>query len=109
MSISYYLGYIDDTQDPLLPPGRVRLVEDLLTRLTHIDQAIQEAVGDSMAVKLGETTVDYAQHLDILRDEGSRLVHQLARASGLALVYDIYHKREVNPGLDNSYNFVSYW
>lgn len=109
MSISTYLGYHDETLEPILVPGRQTLVDALLLRLSEIDLAIDTGTTDSMALKVGELSVDYNRHLMILKAEGSRKLKELANLSGLPVLYDKYSGRSAIAGASSPLVVQSYW
>lgn len=109
MSISAYLGYPDDSLEPTWVSGRQILIEAVLVRLKEIDKAIDAGTTDSMAVKVGELSVDYSRHLMILKAEGTRKLKELAVLSGLPVLYDKYSGRSAIAGSSSPFVVQSYW
>ena len=61
------------------PPYQEKLIIDTASELTTIKTQWRAARGDSMAVKVGELSVDYKQHLRILKTDGMRLENLLSK------------------------------
>lgn len=75
-----YLGY---QTLPATPPtytaSRQLTIGGIVIQLLAIDATLANLVANAMAQKVGELTVDYGRQLGIARQEGSRLLHQLAK------------------------------
>lgn len=86
-------------------------VDGLMTSLAAIDEALQAAPLDSMAVKIDKLEVSYSQHLTLLKQEGSRMLHELSRLLEIPLAYDKYLQKDPNVDVkvNRRYNFTSYW
>lgn len=95
MNITLTLGHPADSIDPILGPTAATVAATILNELDGIDQQIIDARGDSMAREIDGIKVDFTAQLVELRAEGSRLLKQLARVSGLPLVYDRYTGRSI--------------
>lgn len=80
------------------PPEPLRVYGDpletrlllLLSQLGEVDTAIHQAALDSMAVKVDTMTLDYAQQMSLLKQQGSNILQELSRLSGVDLVADRY-------------------
>lgn len=93
--ISYYLG---------------QRIDSIMASLVTIDEALQSAPLDSMAVKVDKLEVSYSQHLVLLKQEASRLLAELSQLVEIPIAYDKYSRK--SPGSRTTrpaYNFVSYW
>jgi hypothetical protein len=89
-SIRTTLGNYDFLEDPPLDRTRRLAADRILERLQEIDTLIVQALPDSMAVRVGDITVDYGAHVGLLRSEGSNLLRQLAATADVPLLYDKY-------------------
>lgn len=99
-----YLGQPDTLVLPLLSVERQTDVDRLLAELADLDELLAAALRDSMAVKVGELTVDYARHITQLRQEGSGKLRLLSILSGVPLLFDKYTGRSVTSGGNSQYS-----
>lgn len=88
------------------PDLEVPLLE-IIDALTTIDDQLTSARDDSMAEKVGELEVNYAQHVAHLKSEGSRLLRQLEALTEVPLRFDKY--RGNTPRGSTSTSVISYW
>jgi hypothetical protein len=100
-SIAVALGYPDAPQFTMsvIQSGDkvnavILRVRDLLDALDEIDLKMSAATQDSMAVQVGELTLSYAQHVNHLKSEGSRLLNELAVAAGVPIEYNRYRPHQ---------------
>lgn len=68
-------------------------VEAIITRLTAVDQALDEAAIDAMATKVGDLEVDYVRGSWMLKLEGSRQLGLLSSTTGIPVYYDRFKGR----------------
>lgn len=87
------LGYIEAPENNPIVNSKT---SELVYRLNLIDLAISSAVNDSMAVKVGDLAVDYGKHIYLMKQEGTRLLKQLAILSSVPLYYDKYVGRHAS-------------
>lgn len=94
MSFSAILGYSTDAlEPPFLEVNRLNRANEIVSQLVALDQQIVDAMGDSMALKVGELTVDFQRHIKTLRGQGSLLLNELSAVVGLPLLYNKYTGR----------------
>ena len=65
-------------------------VDNILSRLVVLDGEIETNIRDSMTHRVGELTLDYKAYVAQARAQGSRLLKELATASGTPVVFDRY-------------------
>lgn len=104
LRVAYALGYSSRQFDSRLTSNPLQVpdysVEDreillsLLAELALIDQQIKDAMPDSMAEKVSDISVNFHRHILILKEEGSRILNELAQFSGLPLAYNRYRARK---------------
>lgn len=86
----------------------VSQITTLIETLTEIDEQLNSARSDSMAIAVGELKLDYRQHISHLKSEGSRLLRQLSALTEVAIKFDKY--RGISPSSSaSSISAVSYW
>lgn len=107
-SIAAALGYPDAPQFTMNTiqnenkmSAIVLRVGDLLDELESIDLKLTAATQDSMAVDVGELSLNYVQHVKHLKSEGSRLLNELAIAVGVPVQYNRYRpsQKSRSPGV----------
>lgn len=99
-TISYQLGYLDDSRDPVILASRQAVVDQHLTSLELKDTQIAAALEDAAATQVGDLKVDFQKQIGLLKEEGSRLLKNLAVLVGLPLRYDRF-SGQVHPDLDS--------
>lgn len=75
---------------PALDGDAILYVESILVRLLNLDQDLETNIRDSMAVKVQDLGLDYGAYVAQARAQGSRLLKELAAATGTPVVYDRY-------------------
>lgn len=100
------LGYF--TEPEVLPRVSTNILY-LCTRLTVIDGQIDTGLTDSMAVTVGELSVDFGRHIQLLKQEGSRILKQIAAMSGIPINYDRYLGRSPDQATTSPMSIKSYW
>lgn len=89
LTVSEVLGYREiQYPDFAITAYRSDLITSKLTELAAIDVALSEAALNSVADTVGDMKLQYAGHINILRSEGSRLLHEIANLAGIPLGYD---------------------
>jgi len=91
MTIALQLGY---------PDNRLMTVGTIPVALAALDAAISSAVIDSVAVKVGDLSLDYTNHLEQLKREGSRQLQLLSAQMDVPVYFDRYMSEF--PGYDLS-------
>lgn len=86
------------------PPYLQKLITDTAAELTTIKTQWKAARGDSMAVKVGELTVDYKQHLRVLKTDGMRLENLLSQLTTVKLRASYWGGNSNRPSM----SFVAY-
>lgn len=109
MSIALQLGHPSNVLDPVLDVARASRANDLIAQLNAIDVALTAARIDSMATAVGELKVNYAQHIGLLKAEGSRLLKELSNLTGLAVAYDRFSGQSPITVRRSPWGFQSYW
>lgn len=107
-----YLGYpVEPLADAAVriatinyPPYLEKLIIDTAAELTTIKAQWKAARGDSMAVKVGELTVDYKQHLRVLKTDGMRLENLLSQLTTVKLRASYWGGNSNRPSM----SFVAY-
>lgn len=116
----YKLGYNQDSSTNTLTDLdrdywmiSVNRMEEIVNELDSVDLLLVEARSDSMAVKADTTELDFAQHIQHLEHDGSKLLRELASLLGIYINYNKYSGRggdtENNTGGSSSMVFNSYW
>lgn len=107
--ILIHLGYSES--DPYLEDSIFNLpvavsarVDSVCTKLDSVDAALSAGVLDSMATRVDKLEVNYAQHLALLKGEGSRLIKELSTLVMIPVAYDRFR----NSGSANT-SIRSYW
>lgn len=104
-------GYLPYPHFELLPLGyeitaaAINEIQDLLSKLEAIDEKLDAATLDSMAVNVDKLTLSYPQHIRHLKSEGSRHLNRIANLIGLAIAYNKY----TGTGKSSTQSVVSYW
>lgn len=106
-TISERLGYPNDDLEPTIPASRQQSVTELCQQLDNVDSLLENFLADSMAVKVGDLSLDYRNHHVTLLLEGSRLLKRLARVVGLDIIYDPY-KSQMEAS-ESTLQVRSYW
>lgn len=95
----------------LLPLGyeitaaAVNEIQDLLSKMEALDEKLEAATLDSMAVNVDKLTLSYPQHIRHLKGEGSRHLNRIANLIGMAIAYNKY----TGTGSSSTQSVVSYW
>ncbi len=96
--LALLLGHSVDMHNPVLSFDRQQRVDRLLQDLQEIDEMLKNALRDSMAVEVGELTVNYGNHIAQLKNEGSTKLRELSVITGIPLLFDKYSGRGANDG-----------
>lgn len=89
--IRYHCGYREIEQMASTPlteefsAEEVTQVQRLIDELADVDKALTAARTDSMAIAVGNLKVDYRQHVQHLKDEGTRVLEELAHLTDIHL------------------------
>lgn len=100
------LGYYE------VPEGLPRVTTNIMTlctRLTVIDSQIDTGLTDSMAVTVGELSVDFGRHIQLLKQEGSRILKTISAMSGIPIKYDRYLGRSPGEVTTSPMSVKTYW
>jgi hypothetical protein len=112
MTISFELGYPDDTLEPILEGQRLQRTTAITSELRDVTDQLKAAIQDSMAQDVGGLKVDFDAHIAQVKTEGTRLLLELAQVSGLPLRYDRFSGRTYPEGsqayLGNPLSIISY-
>lgn len=65
---------------------------NIIDQLISIDNQLAAARVDSMAETIGAIKVNYPKHVAHLRNEGSLLVNELSKLTGINYTFDKYHR-----------------
>lgn len=89
LSVSEILGYrkLQYTEYPLTE-YRSAQIELRVLRLNTIDAALSEAAVNSVAGMVGDMKLEYTNHINILRSEGSRILNEIANLAGIPVGFD---------------------
>lgn len=88
VTIYNHLGYLEA---PSTVPSTVPVpLTAIANKLDSLDTQLETAIIDSMAVKVGELTIDYNQHINHLRTQGTRWLKQLSHLAAIPIAYDKY-------------------
>lgn len=89
LEISEALGYYEviNTEYPI-STTRMARIDSLLTALNAVDASLNSVVMDGMAERVGDLQLNYPKYLSMLRNEGSRILKDIASLSGIPLAYD---------------------
>ncbi|MFB2876840.1 hypothetical protein [Floridanema aerugineum] len=97
-TISYHLGYLDDNLEPTVSASRQPLVLNIMENINAVENALNSAVLDSMALQVGDLKVDYATHISQLKNQGTMLLIQLSQLTGLPIAFDKFQLSAGNTG-----------
>lgn len=87
-----------------LPSAVSSRVDSVCTKLDAVDAALSAGVLDSMATRVDKLEVNYAQHLALLKSEGSRLIKELSALVMIPVTYDRFRNSS-----STSTSVRSYW
>lgn len=89
LEISEVLGYheVIETEFPI-STTRMARIDSLLTALSVVDTSLNSVMTDGMAERVGDLQLNYSKYLAMLRNEGSRILREIASLSGIPLRYD---------------------
>jgi hypothetical protein len=90
------------------PDYIVQRVQTLVQDATEIDEQLNVARADSMALEIDTLKIDYMAHVRHLKSEGSRLLRQLEALVGIELNFDRYSGTSPRTN-HSSTSVVSYW
>ena len=75
----------------LLPDAVDGTLSRLLTKIERIDTQLESALGESMAVQVGDLTVNYAMHTKLLKLEGSRTLNEISSLTSIPIKRNKYY------------------
>ncbi len=84
-------------------------IDALMTSLDAIDSALLAAPLDGMATKVDKLEVSYSQYTNLLKKEGSRILHEISQLCLVAVNYDRYLQKRPGTNAPSQYSVVSYW
>jgi hypothetical protein len=104
LDISEALGYYEviETQYPI-STSRMAQIDARLTALAAVDAGLSSLVQDGMAEGVGDLRLNYGKHGAMLRQEGSRLLKDIANLSGITLRYNRFGGKSTVYSFNNDY------
>ncbi len=103
----YYDKYLVNLNT--LPVHIGNRVDSIIVSLTAIDAALQSAPLDGMATKVDKLEVSYTQYTNLLKKEGSRMLHEISTLVNIPVNYDRYLQKKPTAQAASLLSFVSYW
>lgn len=69
-----------------------------MENINAVENALNSAVLDSMALQVGDLKVDYSAHISQLKNQGTILLIQLSKLTGLPIAFDKFQLSAGNTG-----------